>query len=177
MKFPADILARAEKIKLVIFDVDGVLTDGRLHFTPDGEEFKVFHVQDGFGIKLLLSQSIQVAVISGRNTVAVSKRMQKLGVTHVYQGHENKLPIFTQLLNELKVNAEQVAYVGDELIDIPIIKRVGLGIAVANAHSFVKQHANWQTHNSGGQGAVREVCDLILTAQAKLEVIYSLYLN
>lgn len=176
MNYSAELLKKAANIKLAVFDVDGVLTDGRLYFHPNGDEQKVFHVQDGLGIKLLLENNIEVAVISGRATAVVAGRLSKLGVKHIYQGHENKLPVLQKLLSQLQLTAKQVAYTGDDLPDVPVMCSVGLGIAVANAHTFVKEHAHWQTQCYGGLGAAREVCDLLLEAQGKLDSIYKNYL-
>lgn len=170
------IIDRARKIKLVIFDVDGILTDGRLYFDAHGETIKVFHVQDGLGIKWLADYNIQTAIISGRSSTIVSERARKLHITHVYQGHEEKLPIFKELIATLNITPEEVAYIGDDILDLPLIRRVGLGITVPNAHPFVKQHAIWQTELAGGCGAAREVCDLILAAQGFLADIYQNYL-
>lgn len=175
MKPSATVLAKAEKIKLVIFDVDGVLTDGRLYFDYQGNELKVFHVQDGLGIKLLQENGIQVAIISGRTATAVASRLGRLGVKHIFQGQENKLPVFKKLLEQLKLTPEQVAYVGDDLPDISPMNAAGFSIAVANAQAFVKENADWHTELTGGQGAVREVCNLILDAQGKLETVLKTY--
>ncbi len=160
-----DVKQRAARIKLVVFDVDGVFTDGRLYYAADGESLKVFHVHDGQGVKRLLRHGVQLAVISGRESVAVTRRMQDLGIAHVFQGDEHKLPIFERLLHKLSLKADQVAFVGDDLPDLPLLKAAGLGIAVANALPEVKAAAQHVTTARGGRGAVREVCDLILTAQ------------
>ena len=160
-----EIQVKAAKIKLVIFDVDGVLTDGRLYFAPNGEELKVFYVHDGLGIKLLQEAGITVAIISSRESPIVVQRFGSLGVRYIYQGQADKRPAFDQLLKELKINAEHVAYVGDDLPDLPLIQQAGLGIAVANAQPAVKQHADWQTTLKGGKGAAREVCEFILQAK------------
>jgi 3-deoxy-D-manno-octulosonate 8-phosphate phosphatase (KDO 8-P phosphatase) len=170
-----DALARATKVRLVIFDVDGVLTDGKLYFTPDGQEFKGFHARDGHGIKLLQRTGVATAVISGRNSKAVSLRMEMLGVTHVYQGQENKLAAFTDLLSKLNLKPEQVAHVGDDLLDLPLMRRVGLAVAVADAHFSLRDHAHWVTALPGGDGAAREVCDLVMEAQGTLQGIIESY--
>lgn len=177
MKYPSEILEKAKKIKLAIFDVDGVLTDGRLYFDYQGNELKVFNVQDGLGIQLLQNNGIQVAIISGRNSTAVGSRLSKLGVKHIYQGQEKKLPVFDKLLTQLKLTPEQVAYIGDDLPDVPVMRAAGFGIAVANAQPFVKENATWQTQLAGGQGAAREVCDLILEAQELLEKTLNSYVR
>ncbi len=169
------ILERAQNIRLLICDVDGVLTDGRLYFTPEGEELKSFHARDGHGIKLVQRAGIDTAVISGRNSKAVALRMESLGVRHVFQGQEHKLPTFLNLLDELGITADQVAFVGDDLLDLPLLRRVGLAVAVADSHFTILNSAHWITSQPGGMGAVREVCDLLLTAQNKLEAIIESY--
>ncbi|HEY3645719.1 MAG TPA: HAD family hydrolase [Gammaproteobacteria bacterium] len=162
-----DLKQRAARIKLVIFDVDGVLTDGRLYYGAGGEELKVFHVHDGQGMKRLQKAGITLAIISGRDSAAVTRRMQDLGIEHLFQGDENKLPIFERLLQKLGVTAEQTACVGDDLPDLPLLQKAGLAIAVANAVPVLKQAAHHVTSVQGGLGAAREVCDLILDAQGR----------
>ncbi len=170
------IIDRAKKIKLLILDVDGVLTDGRLFFDDQGREYKCFHARDGHGIKLLRQTGVEVAVISGRKSNSVALRMQSLGIAYVYQGHEEKLSVFAGLLEQLSVKAGQVAFVGDDLLDLPIMTRVGLPIAVQDAHFTVKDYACWCTRSAGGQGAVREVCDLLMQAQGNLDAVIQSYL-
>jgi 3-deoxy-D-manno-octulosonate 8-phosphate phosphatase (KDO 8-P phosphatase) len=160
-----ELSKRAAQIRLVVFDVDGVFTDGRLHYGADGESLKVFHVHDGQGIKRLLKQGVEVAVISGRDSAAVTRRMQDLGIRHVFQGDEDKLPLFERLLAQFALSSEQAACVGDDLPDLPLMERAGLAIAVANALPEIREHAHYVTHAGGGRGAVREVCDLILSAR------------
>jgi 3-deoxy-D-manno-octulosonate 8-phosphate phosphatase (KDO 8-P phosphatase) len=157
---------RAAEIRLVVFDVDGVFTDGRLYYGADGENLKVFHVHDGQGIKRLLRQGVEIAVISGRDSAAVTRRMQDLGIRHVFQGDEDKLPLFEKLLAKLALDAQQTACVGDDLPDVPLLERAGLAVAVANALPAVRERAHYVTRAEGGRGAVREVCDLILDARA-----------
>lgn len=166
---PADIRDRASHIKLAIFDVDGVLTDGRLIYAEDGHELKAFHVHDGLGLKRLLANHIEVSVITARMSMIVTERMADLGVAHVYQGQDDKLACFEQLLHALKLTPEECAYTGDDLPDLAVMQRVGLAVAVANAHPWVRERAHWRTRLAGGAGAVREVCDLILAAQGKAE--------
>lgn len=161
-----DVKQRAARIKLVVFDVDGVLTDGRLYYGAGGEELKVFHVHDGQGIKRLQKAGVTVAIISGRDSAAVTRRMQDLGIEHVFQGDEDKLPILEKLLKKLSLGPEEVACVGDDLPDLPLLKNVGLGIAVSNAQAVLKSAAHHVTAAHGGLGAAREVCDLILGARA-----------
>jgi len=171
------IIEKAEKIKLLILDVDGVLTDGKLFFDNQGNEYKSFHVRDGFGLKLLRATGVEVAVISGRTSASVDLRMKNLDIEHVYQGHENKRAAFEDIIGKMRVTPEQVAFVGDDLIDLLIMSRVGLAVAVDDANAAVKQRADWCTHLPGGQGAVREVCDLIMQAQGHFEGLVAAYLQ
>ncbi len=160
---------KARQVKLLILDVDGVLTDGGLCFDNRGEEYKTFNSLDGHGIRMLLECGIQVGVITGRKSAIVEHRMKDLGVEQLYQGNRDKLPALEKMLEALAIDATAAAYVGDDLPDLPIMQRVGFAIAVQNAHGFVKQHCDWVTNASGGHGAVREVCDFILQAQGLLE--------
>ena len=162
---PESVLEKAKPIKLLISDIDGVMTDGRLFFLGDGTEFKSFHARDGYGLKLLQRSGVETAVISGRKSTAVSLRMESLGIRHVYQGFENKLEPFEELLKKLSLTSEQVAFVGDDILDLPILSRVGLPIAVANAHIGIHAFVDWTTPHIGGDGAVRDACDLIMFAQ------------
>ncbi|TAM97469.1 MAG: HAD-IIIA family hydrolase [Rhodanobacteraceae bacterium] len=163
---PADILARAAKVRLVAFDVDGTLTDGRLWMTEDGREIKAFHTHDGLGIKLLRKRGIEVALISARISHAVELRAEQLGIDYVYQGKTDKLGCFQDILHALGLDADEAAYVGDDLTDLPPMRTCGLAIAVANARPEVAREAAWQTRANGGMGAAREVCDFIIAAQA-----------
>lgn len=172
-----EIIEKAKKLKLLILDVDGVLTDGKLFFDDNGKEYKSFHARDGHGIKLLQQTGVEVAVISGRKSLSVSLRMKSLGINHVYQGHENKLAAFAEILEIIQITPEQAAHVGDDLLDLPIMTRVGLAIAVQDANFAVKSHAHWCTQSCGGQGAVREVCDFIMQAQGSFDSILKSYLN
>jgi 3-deoxy-D-manno-octulosonate 8-phosphate phosphatase (KDO 8-P phosphatase) len=171
-----DLQQRAKAIKLAIFDVDGVLTDGRLYFLTDGSEFKTFNTLDGQGIKMLINSGVRTAIISGRSTTVVEKRANNLGIQHLYQGREDKLVVLDELLGELGLNYAQVAYLGDDLPDLPVIRRVGLGMAVANAAGFVRQHAHGVTEARGGEGAAREFCELIMRAQGSLDAALDAYL-
>lgn len=164
-----DILNLAKKIKLVIFDVDGVLTDGSLFFGDDGQEYKAFYSRDGLGIKLLQRTGVEVGVITARNSELVNHRMRNLDIKHLYQGRLDKISAFEEMLDKLNVSPEQTAYVGDDVVDLPVMKKVGLAIAVQDAHPFVKKHAHWITEHSGGRGAARDVCELIMEAQGNLE--------
>ncbi|MDD5276634.1 MAG: 3-deoxy-manno-octulosonate-8-phosphatase KdsC [Methylovulum sp.] len=171
------IVEKAKKLKLLILDVDGVLTDGKLFFDNQGNEYKAFHAQDGHGIKLLRQTGVEIAVISGRKSPVVELRMKNLGIEHVYQGHEDKRIMFAEIMDKMGLLAEQVAYVGDDLLDLPIMRRVGLSIAVNDANPIVKHYADWCTSRCGGQGAVREVCDLIMQAQDHFDDIVNAYLR
>lgn len=164
---PADVLDRAAKIRLVVFDVDGTLTDGRLWYAEDGRETKVFHVHDGLGLKLLMGHGVQVAIISARISHPVALRAEELDIAHVYQGQGDKRASLQQLLEALNLTPDQAAFVGDDLPDLPAMRIAGLAVAVANAHPWVAEQSHWRTRLGGGQGAAREVCDLILHAQGK----------
>jgi 3-deoxy-D-manno-octulosonate 8-phosphate phosphatase (KDO 8-P phosphatase) len=167
---------KIKRIKLLILDVDGVLTDGRLFFDNQGNEYKCFHARDGHGLKMLRQSGVEVAVISGRSSGSVALRMQSLGIEYVYQGHENKRAAFGEILNTLNLTAEQTAHVGDDLPDLPILTQVGFAIAVQDANFAVKNYADWCTAAGGGFGAVREVCDLIMQVQGNFQGILQTYL-
>jgi 3-deoxy-D-manno-octulosonate 8-phosphate phosphatase (KDO 8-P phosphatase) len=164
-----DILNRSKNIKLVIFDVDGVLTDGSIIIGDDGEEYKAFNARDGHGMRLLQYTGVDIAIITGRTSNVVEHRMNSLGIKHVFQGQRVKLPAFEQLINELKLQPEQCAYVGDDWVDLAIMNRVGLAIAVQDADEIVKKQAHWTTTAKGGRGAAREVCELIMEGQGTLQ--------
>ncbi|SMM99973.1 3-deoxy-D-manno-octulosonate 8-phosphate phosphatase [uncultured Candidatus Thioglobus sp.] len=168
---------KAKKIKLIIFDVDGVLTDGGLYFTAEGTEIKRFNSLDGHGIKMLKDNGIEPAIITARNSKAVEYRMKNLGIEHFYQGQSDKVAAFKDLIKTLNVSTDEVAYVGDDVVDLPVMNQVGFTIAPANAHDIVKQRADLITEKSGGYGAVREVCDFILKAQGKFDTAMSIYLD
>lgn len=171
-----DILEKAAHIKLVIFDVDGVLTDGSLYIDAEGRELKVFHSRDGHGMKMLQNSGVDIAVITARTSEAVAHRMASLNIKHVYQGQQDKLAAFKVLLEKLALDAQHVAYVGDDVIDLPVMRRVGLAIAVQDAHYLVKKHAHWQTPSVGGRGAARDVCEMVMEAQGTLETQLGRYL-
>ena len=163
------LIARAKRVRLVVFDVDGVLTDGRLFLSDQGNESVCFDVKDGLGLVMLRDSGLELAVVSGRKSSVVADRMEELGVKHVYLGCIDKLPVFLSLLERLGLSSAQAAYVGDDLPDLPVMGRVGLAVAVADAVERVTAAAHWQTTALGGRGAVREVCELILSAQGRLE--------
>jgi len=164
-----DILARTKNIKLVIFDVDGVLTDGSIIIGDDGEEYKAFHSRDGHGMKLLQYTGVEIAIITGRTSKVVEYRMNSLGINHLYQGQRVKLPAFEELIERLGLKPEQCAYVGDDWVDLAIMSRVGLAVAVQDADPLVKKHAHWITPAKGGKGAARELCELIMEGQGTLQ--------
>jgi 3-deoxy-D-manno-octulosonate 8-phosphate phosphatase (KDO 8-P phosphatase) len=170
-------MEKARKLKLLILDVDGVLTDGKLFFDNEGNEYKAFHARDGHGIKLLRQSGVEVAVISGRKSNSVALRMKNLGIELVYQGHENKRAAFNEIIEKTGFSPEQTAHVGDDLLDLPIMIRVGLAIAVCDANFAVKERADWCTTLAGGHGAVREVCDFIMQAQGRFDEIVNAYLK
>ncbi len=157
----------AAAIRLLVLDVDGTMTDGRLYFGPRGEVFKVFHVRDGQGIKRLDAAGVRVAVISGRTSKMVSVRCRELGVEHVIQGAEDKVAAFEKLRKRLKIEASESACVGDDAVDVPLMKVVKLAFAVADAHREALRAAHVVTSLPGGQGAVREVCDYLLEARKR----------
>ena len=160
---------KAAGIKLLICDVDGVFSDGRIYLGNDGEELKAFNTRDGYGIKALQNSGVDVAIITGRQSNIVQKRMQSLGVKHIYQGQENKIAAYEQLLEKLALQESQVAYIGDDSPDLKVMRRVGLAICVADGHPFVKQTAHHTTTLNGGFGAVREVCDLLMIARGNFD--------
>jgi 3-deoxy-D-manno-octulosonate 8-phosphate phosphatase (KDO 8-P phosphatase) len=171
-----ELIAKAKKIKCLICDIDGVLTDGSLYLDNFGNELKAFNVQDGMGLKLLLCAGIEVAVITTSVNAVIEHRMNQLGIRNYFKGQVNKMSAFAELKTRLNLSNEEIGYVGDDLPDLAIIRQVGLGVAVANAVSRVKEFAAWQTEASGGRGAVREVCDLILSAQNLEEAALAGYL-
>lgn len=160
-----EILHRASRIALLILDVDGVMTDGRLHYDADGREFKTFHVRDGYGIRRVIEAGIEVAVISGRASNSSAGRMRELGIRHVMLGRNDKQNALDELLAMVGIEAGAAACVGDDAPDLPVMKRVGLPIAVADAHESIAGAALWRTSLPGGAGAVREVCDLLIKAR------------
>jgi 3-deoxy-D-manno-octulosonate 8-phosphate phosphatase (KDO 8-P phosphatase) len=161
-------LPQARQVRLLLLDVDGVLTDGRITYGPDGFETKSFHTQDGLGIKLLQESGVAVGIITARTSEAVERRARDLGLAHVFQGKQNKLTVYESILKETGLRPPQTGYMGDDLMDLPILNRVGLAAAPANAVAEIRQRVHYTTGRNGGHGAVREVCDLILEAQDNL---------
>jgi 3-deoxy-D-manno-octulosonate 8-phosphate phosphatase (KDO 8-P phosphatase) len=160
------VLERARHVRLLVLDVDGVMTDGRLFLSASGEEFKVFHVRDGAGLVAVQRAGITVAIISGRSSAAVAHRAEELGIGHVRQGVTDKGEELEQLQAELGIAAGETACVGDDTPDMPLLRSAGLAIGVADAHPTLLGAAHWVTPSAGGRGAVREVCDLLLSARA-----------
>jgi 3-deoxy-D-manno-octulosonate 8-phosphate phosphatase (KDO 8-P phosphatase) len=179
MKFyqsETDILARAASIKLLVLDVDGILTTGQLYFGDSGEVIKAFNTLDGHGIKLLQANDIQVAIISGRKSAALSSRAAALGIRLIRQGREDKLNALQELRSEYSCPLPNIAMMGDDLPDLPVMLNCGLAITVPNAHVSIHQHAHLCTDLAGGEGAVREAADFLLKAQGRYEAIIATYL-
>jgi 3-deoxy-D-manno-octulosonate 8-phosphate phosphatase (KDO 8-P phosphatase) len=158
---------KAQKIKLLICDVDGVFSDGCIYMGNNGEELKAFHTRDGYGVRSLLTSGIAVAVITGRKSQIVENRMTALGISKIYQGIDDKFVPFKALMEHYQVSADEIAYIGDDMVDLPVMKAVGLAVCVADGHPYVKQHAHMVTHINGGHGALRELSDLLLLSQNK----------
>ncbi|MDP2636539.1 MAG: 3-deoxy-manno-octulosonate-8-phosphatase KdsC [Pseudoalteromonas sp.] len=162
-----DAQTRAKKVKLLICDIDGVFSDGRIYLGNQGEELKAFNTKDGFGIKALINSDIEVAVITGRHSHIVQQRMTSLTVKHIYQGQENKLQAYQELKDKLALTDEQIAYIGDDGPDLPVMQQVGFAVAVNDAHPLVKRIAHYTTMLPGGFGAVRELTDLLMLENGK----------
>lgn len=173
---PASVLALARRIRLVLFDVDGVLTDGRLVLGDDGQEYKAFNSRDGHGIKMLQRSGVAVGIITGRTSKVVEHRVADLGIRYVRQGCLEKLPVCHELLRDLGLKPGEAAFVGDDVVDLPIMLQVGLGISVQNGHWLVKEQAHWVTPSAGGAGAAREVCEMLMHAQGTYTEALQAYL-
>jgi len=163
--FDSLLVEKASRVRMLVLDVDGVLTDGRLYFDNQGNEMKAFCTRDGLGMRALLNCGIVLAMITGRQSEIVTHRAAQLGVKHVYQGRIDKLNAFNELLSDTGMEERYICYAGDDWIDIPVLERVGLSVTVPDADAVVKNRAHWVTSRQGGNGAVREICDLILAAQ------------
>lgn len=174
-KVRVEVEKKAKAIRLLVLDVDGVMTDGRVVFADSGEELKAFDVKDGHGIKMLMRSGVGVALLTGRESRVVLHRAKDLGIDMVYQGAKDKLPVFERILSEKGFIGEEVCYVGDDIVDLPVMRRCGLSISVADAHEELKGSVDYVTLMPGGRGAVREVCELILKAQGKWEDATSRY--
>jgi len=171
------LIERARRVRLLVLDVDGVMTDGQLYFQADGQEIKAFSTQDGQGIKLLRRAGIEVAIITGRESPMVARRAAALGIAHVFQGRDAKLALLRQLLDTLGLAFEQVAYCGDDLPDLAPIRCAGLGISVPNAPDYIREQADWVTQRPGGHGAVRDICDGLLQMQGHWTALLDTYLH
>lgn len=171
------LAARARNIKLIVFDVDGVMTDGSLYLCDDGQEFKAFNTQDGLGMKLLKASGVEMAIITGRTSNVVVKRAENTGVAHYFQGVDDKLEAFLKLAADLGLPHEQCAFMGDDVVDLPPMLRCGLAITVPAAPPMVKERAHYTTTRDGGRGAVREVCELLMQAQGTFDAQMAQFLK
>ena len=172
-----DLRARARGIRLLVLDVDGVLTNGRLYYGANGDELRAFHIHDGLGLKMLRATGVEVAIVTGRTSRAVELRAENLGVPHVFQGVGDKLAVFEQLRKQLTLPAEAVAAMGDDLPDLPVLRRCGLAACVPEAPALVRSHSHYIAEKTGGAGAVRELCELVMVAQGTLEAGMQEYLK
>jgi 3-deoxy-D-manno-octulosonate 8-phosphate phosphatase (KDO 8-P phosphatase) len=171
------LIARARRIRLAIFDVDGVLTDGTLHLSKHGEEIKAFNILDGLGLKMLAASGVTLALLSGRKSAVVAPRARETGIAHVLQGSTDKLQAYHGLLRKLKLAEEDTSFMGDDLPDLPVLRRCGLAFSVPDAPQIVRSHAHYVTGNGGGHGAVREACEFLMHAQGSLEAQLATYLR
>lgn len=165
----AAIKARAKKIRCVFIDIDGVMTDGKLYLTHDGEELKAVNVRDGYGMKALLKAGIQIGIISGRPSVAMQKRLKFLGIEHVYLDQDDKLPAYEEVKKKMGITDAHCAHIGDDVLDFPLFERVGLSACPSDAHPRAARLAHFKSRHKGGDGTIREVADLILSAQGLLK--------
>jgi len=168
---------RIKPLRLVVFDVDGVLTDGGLYLSDSGEETKRFNSLDGHGLKMLKASGVELAIITGRTSKCVALRAKNLGITRLYQGVEDKLAAMRSLLAELNLAPEAAAFMGDDVVDLPVMRRVGLALSVPAAPQVVRDHAHYVSRREAGHGAVREVCEMILDAQGTLDAQLAPYLK
>lgn len=171
-----DAIDRARDVKLILFDVDGIMTDGTLYLADDGQEYKGFNSLDGHGLKMLKSTGVELGIITGRQSQVVIHRARNLGITHLHQGAQDKLMVYRQLLGDLGLSPEQTAFMGDDVVDLPVMRRAGLAIAVPAAPDLVKAHSHYVTKREGGRGAVREACEFIMRAQGTFDAQMALYL-
>lgn len=170
-----DLRRKARKIRLLLLDVDGILTDGRILYDQDGREIKIFHVHDGQGIRWLQQEGIDVGFLSGRSSRSVEMRGKELGISFLFQGIKDKMKIFEKILQKTRLASEQVGYMGDDFIDLALLKKVGLSVSVINGHPLIRKKVNYVTKAAGGYGAVREVSEFIIKAQGKWDVILEKY--
>ena len=174
---PDDVLKLARKIRMVLFDVDGVLTDGRLFFSDSGDETKSFHSRDGLGINLLQESGVGVGIITARQSKLVAHRARDLNIQHLYQGRKEKFPAYIELCESLQLSSDEVAFVGDDVVDLPIMLNVGLAITVPQGHRIVKERSHWTTPHEAGAGAARDVCELIMHAQDSYSKVMAQFLS
>ncbi len=173
----AGLLERARRIKLVAFDVDGVMTDGTLFLADDGQEYKGFNSLDGHGLKMLKDTGVRLAIITGRSSRVVEHRAKNLGIDIVYQGAHDKLAVYEALCRELGLACEATAYMGDDVVDLPVMRRAGLAITVPAAPELVKAHSHYTTTREAGRGAVREACEFLMRVQGTLDAALAPYLR
>ena len=177
LKGEEEVRERAARIKLLVLDVDGVLTDGGLVWHANGQESKVFHVHDGHGIRLLQRAGIEVALLTGRRSQVVDDRARDLGIKLAVQGSRNKLADYEEILQLRELDDQSVAYVGDDLVDVPVFRRVGLAVTVADGTCHIRPYCHASTLSKGGRGAVREICEFLLQVQGKWQEITAVYFN
>lgn len=171
-----DAIERARAVKLIVFDVDGIMTDGTLYFADDGQEYKGFNSLDGHGLKMLKNTGVELAIITGRTSQVVTHRARNLGITHLHQGAHDKLAVYRQLLQDLELQPEQTAFMGDDVVDLPVMRRSGLAITVPAAPDLVKAHSHYITRREAGHGAVREACEFMMRAQGSFDAQMAIYL-
>ncbi len=170
------MLERAKRIRLLIFDVDGVLTDGSLYLSDSGEEMKAFNTQDGQGMKMLQESGVRLAIITGRSSRCVALRAENLRISLVCQGASDKLAVYRELISSLGLEPEQTAYMGDDVVDLPVMKKCGLALAVPDSPEVVRQHAHYVTRRQGGRGAAREACEFLMRMQGTYDEQIARYL-
>ncbi len=172
-----DVIASARDIRLLILDVDGVMTDGQLHFSDRGVESKAFHSLDGLGCQFLIRSGVDIAIITGRRSKIVEQRARKLGITDVFQGQMDKLTAYEELKSRHQLEDRHCAFAGDDLIDLPVLTRCGLSLSVPDAHAEVRKRVDWISSRKAGYGAVRDICDLIMQAQDNYQPLVESYLQ
>lgn len=177
MEFSAEVIAKATKIKLLILDIDGVLSDNKLYYGDNGIEYKSFHTRDGHGMVMLQQSGIEIGIITGRKSPLIDKRMKDLKVKHVYQGVPDKLPTFLKLVEELELDLSEIGYMGDDILDLPILTRVGLAACPLNADKELHPYVDYVASFNGGEGCVREMCELILKSQGLWQQQLNFYLR
>jgi 3-deoxy-D-manno-octulosonate 8-phosphate phosphatase (KDO 8-P phosphatase) len=177
MNISNSVAEKAKRIKLLILDVDGVLTDNRLFYNDEGVETKTFYTRDGHGMVMLQKSDVEIAIITGRKSQLVTNRMRDLKVKHVFQGVPDKLPTFMQLVDDLGLKMDEIAYVGDDILDLPILLRIGFSVAPSDADQEVKPRVDFVSQYEGGRGCVREVCEIIMRSQGSWQKHMDFYLR